>query len=204
MLSSLRRTIPQLFFVKRVPKLYVPLDYKRPAKDADYEAQLDENGFISKAFFREADLNSYPTLRQDLADLEEHLMPTFWEFNQKALHHQNRFYLYQWIFMVGAFATTLLGALTTYTYTITPDGGDWANIAGIATAVLAGLITFFNVLSEQNAPQKRWAKSRRLTEELRTNYFRYLAHLPPFEKEDRVNQMRKVVIAIRRKENENV
>jgi Protein of unknown function (DUF4231) len=193
-----------LFFRKRRPKLSVDRDYKRPASTKDYETALDNDGFIAKTYWRENDLNMFPTIDQDLKDLEEHLMPAFWEFNQKALHHQNRFYLYQWIMMFGAFGTTFLGALTTYAFAKDGDGSTWTVLFGILTGVLAAILTVFNVLSEQNAPQKRWAKARRLTEELRTNYYRYLAHLAPYNGADRIQQMRRFVVAIRRKENENV
>jgi hypothetical protein len=102
--------------------------------------------------------------------------------------------------MGGALLTTLLGALTTYAYTLQADGGMFANVAGLMTAVVSGITAYFNYVSDQGSPQKRWAKTRRLTEELRTNYYRYLAHLQPYHEADRVQQMRRMVIQVRRKE----
>jgi hypothetical protein len=191
--------VRNLFFFKRMPKPHVPSKWKRPSAEADYEMQKDWEGFVSPLFWKKDDLTKYPTLKQDLEDLDEHLLPAFWEFNQKAKHYQNRFYLYQWIFMGGALLTTFLGALTTYTYTL-DNARDFPEIAGIMTALVSGVTAYFNYVSDQGSPQKRWAKTRRLTEELRTNYYRYLAHLQPYHETDRVQQMRKMVITVRRKE----
>jgi len=202
MVRALRNT-KNLFFIKRLPKLHVPYEWKKHQHERDYQLVVNNEGFISPVLWQDHDINKYPTLKQDLADLDEYLLPAFFEFNQKALHYQNRFYLYQWVFMGGAFVTTLFGALTTYAYTLSEDGGMAATVFGISTAIVSGLTAYFNILSEQNSPQRRWAKSRRLAEELRMNYFRYLAHLEPFEKEDRVQQMRRLIIDVRRKENEN-
>jgi len=195
--------VRNLFFFKRMPKPHVASKWKRPSADADYEMEKDWEGFVSPLYWQDDDLSKYPTIKQDLDDLDEHLLPAFWEFNQKAKHFQNRFYLYQWIFMGGALLTTLLGALTTYAYTREVDGGMFANVAGIMTAVVSGITAYFNYVSDQGSPQKRWAKTRRLTEELRTNYYRYLAHLQPYNEADRVQQMRRMVISVRRKEIDN-
>ena len=189
-----------LFFIKRMPKPHISAKWKHPQKDTVYEKIKDDEGFVSPVYWKSDDLNKYPTLKQDLEDLDEHLMPVFWDFNQKAKHFQNRFYFYQWIFMGGALLTTLLGALTTYAYTREVDGGMFANVAGIMTAIVSGITAYFNYVSDQGSPQKRWAKTRRLTEELRTNYYRYLAHLEPYHEADRVDQMRRMIIEVRRKE----
>ena len=192
--------VGNLFFLKRMPKVHIPSKWTAPASADAYEQAKDWEGFVSPVYWKNDDLSKYPTIKQDLDDLDEHLMPAFWEFNQRAKHFQNRFYFYQWIFMGGALLTTLLGALTTYAYTLEADGGMFANIAGIMTALVSGITAYFNYVSDQGSPQKRWAKTRRLTEELRTNYYRYLAHLQPYHEADRTQQLRKMVISVRRKE----
>jgi hypothetical protein len=195
--------LPQLFFIKRRPKPHIPRDWHKPKEGKAYDELLHREGFITNRFWDADNLEMSPTIRQDLADLDEHLLPAFWYFNQKAQHYQNRFYLYQWIFMTGAFMTTVLGATTTYLYGVYPDGATVSTLSGVATATMAGFITFFNVLYEQGKPQTRWANTRRLTEELRTTYFKYLGHIAPFDTPDRLQLMRQIVIAIRRKENQN-
>lgn len=203
MAKKKRAKIRNLFFIKRIPRFHVPADFEIPDDEDQYHQMLEWDGFISPRFWKEHNLNDYPTIKQDLSDLEEHLLPAFLEFNQKARHYQNRFYLYQWVFMGGAFITTLLGALTTYFYTWDIDGSTLTRIFGVLTALVSGSTAYFNVLSDQGNPQKRWAKTRRLAEDLRMSYFSYIAHLPPYDTDERVQKLREHVISIRRKENEN-
>lgn len=202
-MSQLFRETRNLFFIRRLPKPHVSQEWQRPRTQEAFQDLLEYEGFISMRHWKANDLTQMATLKQDLEDLEEHLVPAFFEFNQKALHYQNRYILYQWVFMFGAFITTLLGALTTYAYTLSDDGGMAANVFGIMTAIVSGTSAYFNFVSDQGSPQRRWAKARRLAEELRMNYYRYLAHLEPFDKDDRVQQMRRMVIDIRRKEFQN-
>lgn len=197
-----------LFFIRRRPKLGVPIDWTKPS-DAEYQTLLEYEGFISPRSWKDDNIDDFPMLKQDLADLQQHMMEYFWELNQKALHYQNQFYLYQWVFMFGALATTALGAFTTYAYTI--DGANdklfdiitAPQLFGIFTAIVSGVTAFFNVISNQSAPQARWATARRLAEELRVTYYRYIARLAPFDGADRVQKLRQHILTVRRKENES-
>jgi hypothetical protein len=206
----------------------------------DLQQILDKDGFVSSALWQQHDINQHPVIAQDLRDLEQHLVPTFYEFSQKASYFQNRYYLYQWVFIWGAFLTTLFGTLTTYVYSpsftaqATPEVQATPSLAqpdaetaqaaplesqavarlgepntlsqlfGYLTALVGAVTAFFTALSNRGEPQKRWAKNRRLTEELRMQYFKYLAHLPPFDKPDRVQRLRELVVDSRIKEQENV
>jgi hypothetical protein len=194
-----------LFFIKRVPKISgVELYWKRPSNETDYQRLLDQEGFISPPFWKQNDLLGQPVIKQDLSDLEEHLLPAFWEINQRAKYYQNSFYYYQWVFMLGAFFTTVLGAATTLAYTLGGDAERYLTVGlGLMTMIISGALGAFATLNEQMSPQKRWANNRRLAEELRTTYFKYLAHLSPFDTPDRVQEMRRAVLQVRRKENEN-
>ena len=195
----------ELFFIRRRPALSKPLEWERPKSDAEYATALEWEGMISSRLWENEDASQHPVFKQDLDDLEQHLLPVFWEFNAKALHFQNRYYFYQWVFMWGAWITTLLGALTTYAYTNqTMLDNSLPQIFGFITALVSGITAFFNVMSTQGLPQQRWAKTRRLTEELRMAYYKYLAHLEPFHAEDRIQVMRRFVISVRKKEFENV
>jgi len=205
-MASLFSNLRHLFFVKRIPSLHIPEDHE-PVTDTNnpaYQQELEWQGFISHESLSPAEREQVPTLKQDLGDLEEHLMPAFWEFNQKAKHHQNRYYLYQWLFMGGAFVSTLSGTLTTYSYVVSGEENNLVAIfLGILTMLASFVTTLFTYMSQANNPQKRWAKARRLTEELRMNYFLYLSHIKPYDGDDRLFQMRRFVIDIRRKENDN-
>jgi len=81
---------------------------------------------------------------------------------------------------------------------------NWQQVFSIITAIIGALTAFFTALSNRHEPQKRWGKTRRLTEELRMHYFTYLSHLAPYDTADRVQVMRENVIDIRVKEQENV
>jgi len=197
---------PLLFFIKRRPKLTIPLEFGlTDPKHPLYQSNIEKEGFLSINSLKKAvpdiDLNNFPTLAQDMRDLEQYLLPVFFEFNQGALHYQNRFYLSQWVFLIGAFATTVSGAVTTWAYSL--EGSDLPAILGIVTAIISAVTTFFSFIYEQTSPQKRWTQSRRLAEELRTNYFKYLSHTKPYDVPDkRLDELRRLVLAIRRKGNE--
>ncbi|MBI5666713.1 MAG: DUF4231 domain-containing protein [Chloroflexi bacterium] len=235
--QSLRR---DLFFFRRRPKLRgISMDWN-PVEGDDLQQMLESDGFVSDSLWQQYDISRHPVIAQDLRDLRQHLIPTFYEFSQKAKYFQNRYYLYQWVFIWGAFLTTVFGTLTTYAYnpfaaiqtapaavteaTAAPGqpgaadapaasslftaqaggGTTWSRLFGYLTAILGAVTAFFTALSNRGEPQKRWAKNRRLTEELRMHYFKYLAHLPPYDKPDRVQRLREFVIDSRIKEQENV
>lgn len=201
--------ISDLFFFKRRPRLRgVPLDWERPADDTAYQKLINDEGFVTNDYWKDDDINNYPIIAQDLADLDQYLLPTFFEFSQKSKYFQNQFYLYQWVFIWGAFLTTVLGALASITYITNPIGSNPGGIStqqlfSYLTAIVGAVTAFITALSNRGEPLKRWGKTRRLAEELRMNYFNYLSHLPPYDKPDRVQKLREMVIDIRVKEQEN-
>jgi len=205
----------ELFFIKRRPRLRgIPLNWEQPATEDDFQKLIRNEGFVSwKLWDGPEDVSQHPILLRDLKDLEQYLLPSFFEFSQKSKYYQNRFYLYQWIFVVGAFTTTVFGTIAAL-FTI-PAGTEvvatsvltnnvnWQQIASIATAVVGAVTAFITTLSNRGDPQKRWGKTRRLTEELRFHYFTYLSHMEPYHTSDRLQKMRRNVIDIRVKEQEN-
>jgi len=196
--------ISDLFFFRRRPRLRgIPMDWERPAAEAAYQKLIDEEGFVSNQFWSQDDINQHPIVAQDLADLDQYLLPSFFEFSQKSKYFQNQFYLYQWIFIWGAFLTTVLGALASIFYVATGQDSI-QQFFSYMTAIVGAVTAFITALSNRGEPLKRWGKTRRLAEELRMNYFNYLSHLPPYDKPDRVQKLREMVINIRVKEQENV
>jgi len=197
----------------------VEKEWKRPQDEAAYQELLYNEGFITPDFWDADDLNDYPAIRQDLSDLEEYLLPTFWEYNQKARYYQKSYYFYQWIFIIGAFLTTAFGTLTTY-FTVEQGSAvtlfgvryDTVNLLGISTSytmvsmfslmttIVSAITSYFTLLSNQGEPRKRWANYRRLTEELRMLYFKFISRLPPYDKNTRVDKLRHRVIEIREQE----
>lgn len=201
--------IKGLFFVRRRPKWNVPIEWTRP-DDTVYQKALEIEGFISPAHWKTDNIDDFPLLKQDLADIEQHMMDYFWELSQKAHHYQNMFYWHQWVFTFGALITTLLGALTTYAYTFNNGAGvdimegmTVPQVLGVLTAIVSAVTAFYNVISNQSAPQARWTRARRLTEELRVTYYRYITRQAPFDGTDRVKKLRQHILTVRRKENED-
>lgn len=200
--------IQDLFFLKRRPRLRgVSIDWDPPTDAAGYQKLLNDEGFVSNQYWKDDDINNHPIIAQDLADLDEYLLPTFFEFSQKSKYYQNQFYLYQWVFIWGAFLTTVLGALASIFYLASPGtvttGLSIQQFFSYLTAVVGAVTAFITALSNRGSPLKHWGKTRRLAEELRMNYFNYLSHLSPYHEMDRVQKLRETVINIRVKEQEN-
>jgi len=210
--KNLRNTYKRSFFIRRRPKWNISKEWVRP-DDATYRQELFWQGFITVEYWSDDDLSEYPLIMQDLDDLEEYLLPVFWEFNQKSKYYQNNFYKYQWIFTLGAFFTTILAVLTGY-YGGLPEGdarfflivleqNTLVNIFGSATTVISAITTYYTVLSNQGEPRKRWASYRRLAEELRMIYFLYVSRMAPYERANRIDVLRRRVLELRRQEKEN-
>lgn len=209
----------QLFFNRRRPQLRaLPKDWERPADEDDYQKLIHADGFVSPKYWEDDDLSQYPVIVHDANDLAEHLLPTYFSYSQMSKHYQDRFYYYQWVFVIGAFLTTVFGSIATLLY-IPPNLSvlatqaaersqaasaiNWQQVFSIITAIIGALTAFFTALSNRHEPQKRWGRTRRLTEELRMHYFTYLSHMPPYDTENRVEIMRANVVDIRVKEQQN-
>lgn len=202
------RRYQDLFFFRRRPRRNIPIEWERPADEADYQRLLDWEGFVSHDVWQENygdDISNHPVVAQDLADLDQHLLPTFFQLNQKAKYYQNVYYYYQWIFVWGAFLTTLLGTMAAFTADPTSTGLEsyLSRFLSIMTAIVGATTAYFTALSNRGRPNERWAKTRTLAEELRTEYFKYLAHLAPYDKPDRVQILRTNVVEVRVKEQES-
>ncbi|MCA0456757.1 MAG: DUF4231 domain-containing protein [Chloroflexi bacterium] len=210
----------ELFFNRRRPHLRaLPKDWQMPDSDDAYQKQIHDDGFVSPKYWSDDDLSQYPVIVHDAYDLAEYLLPSYFEYSQKSKHYQDRFYFYQWVFVIGAFLTTVAGAIATLLY-IPPNLSvaatavaeqsqnlnviNWQQVFSIITAIIGTITTIYTALSNRHEPQKRWGKTRRLTEELRMHYFTYLSHMEPYNTADRLQRLRENVINIRVKEQENV
>lgn len=212
LISSAMSVMKQSFIFRRRPNWSMSKEWSHPPEE-DYQLMMHWEGFISPDHWTEDNIEDYPLVMQDLADLEEYLMPTFWDFNQRAIYYQNNYYKYQWVFMLGAFFTTVLAVLTGYYggldkttarfLIIEANTNDWINLFGVLTATVSAITTYYTMLSNHGEPRKRWTGYRRLTEELRMTYFKFLSRTEPFDREDRVDKLRKRVLDLRRQEEEN-
>lgn len=189
-----------LFITRRHPFRDIPSEYtpdtdKNPDK---YIKKLNDEGFVTA---ESSELADYPGITHDLEHLEKHLLPIFWIFDQKAKHYQNVFYHHQWSFILGAFITTVAAILTNSSRPM--EGGDASNfhtIIGIVTIITSLWTTYAAIMTNHNQPRKRWINYRRLAEDLRMTYYKYLSHIEPFNNEDRTQKLRRHVLEIRKKE----
>jgi hypothetical protein len=83
------------------------------------------------------------------------------------------------------------------------DAATMRQLFGLLTTIVGAVTSYFTLVSQQGEPRQRWGKYRRLTEELRMTYFRFLSHLEPYHQANRVNKLRVSVQEIREKAQEN-
>lgn len=195
----------RLFFIRRVPFRKVEREWRRPA-DKEYQQSLLDQGFISAELVHGP---MSPELEADVRELEQHLLPHFWRVNQEAKYFQNRYYQYQWVFILAAFTTTALAAISVLLYAQGwqhgTDTGTFlgtikaTEILGFLTALISGTAATVSFLDANQTPQNRWFKARAQAESLRSLYFLYLARQNPFNLEagrNRVQRLRRKVIDV--------
>lgn len=179
--ASASRQQPKYFFLNRRPKLRgVPREAVPDSSTAGYQKRLADEGFIA--------LNDWPqatqALREDVRELEQYLMPSFWRMDQLARYYQNRHYLYQWIFILSAFLTTAFSAISVFLNGTTQDVSlglfDLTDLLAGLTVAVSGIAAMVSFLNANQAPQQNWFKARAKAESLRSLYFTFMARRPPF------------------------
>ena len=206
-----KRGFWHLLKLMMIPRRQQPKEWVAPDKDEEYEQDLYYEGFIVPDRWKDDELTRYPAIMADLELLDKYLLPAFWNFNQKARHYQSRYYYYQRIFIIGAFLTTVISVVNSFVHATefsTIPGliisKEMINIfLGICTAIISARATYYTLLANYGEPRQRWARYRRLTEELRMLYFKFLGRLEPFNTKDRVTLLRQRVLEIRQQEQEN-
>ncbi|MEO1166719.1 MAG: DUF4231 domain-containing protein [Chloroflexota bacterium] len=185
--------------------------------------QALHDALTSKYNIGDVSLQQFPSVIADLKILERYLMPVFWDFNQKASHFQSRYYYYQRIFLVAALLTTLISVLNSYIHGLPVDIVDGVKILGlklpdatqldllgqlnfflgVCTAIISARASYYTLLANYGEPRQRWAQYRRLTEELRIVYFKFLAHLGNYKGPNRVTALRNKVYELRKEETQD-
>jgi hypothetical protein len=227
------RNAKDLFFIRRAPKwLGLAKEWEAPQTEEAYQDLLAWDDFLSAKDLPPEEAAKHPVIGQDITDLRQYLIPTFYEMSQKSKYYQNMYYFYQWIFIIGAFFTTVFGTLATFyvpssettavvtsaapeatqqagaesvqssTVTTTSVGGNTglSQFFGIFTAIIGAMTAFTTTLSNRHDPQKRWGNTRRLAEEMRMHYYKYVSHQPPYDGGDRVSKLRENVQKIKEQE----
>lgn len=184
------------FFLRRYPRLRVARTWVRPPT-ADYQALLKREGLISADM---VDTEGSKALRDDVAELEEHLLPHLWRLNQQALFYQNHYYLYQWTFIITTFFTTALAAFTVYAYDSNADVSlglfHLTDLLGVLTAIISAIAAGVSYMGANETPQQKWYNARTKTENLRSLYFLFLARQTPFAIEDTAERVRQLQLKV--------
>ncbi len=199
-----KKSRKRLLFVYKIPFRSVPREWQRPESDADYSQALEDQGFIT---VRMVGRRMTKELAADLRELEQHLLPDFWEQDQLANYYQNLHFRYQWLFIIATFFTTALAAVNVWLYAQGWQGYRpfgfvrWTELLGIAAAAVSGLAAAVSFLNANQRPQKHWFEARAKAENLRSLYFLFLARQSPFnypDAGDRVQVLRQKVVDVLR------
>jgi Protein of unknown function (DUF4231) len=124
-----------------------------------------------------------PALAEDFGILERELLPDFYELDEGALQAQNTFRLTQIFVIVGGATTTLLGAVQAAL------GGGVTEI-GIAEALVAGMLAAAVAYVRGRQAQREYFTTRLKAEQLRSEYFLFLARVPPYDMDDDDERLR--------------
>lgn len=154
--------LPQLKFRPETPDVIAPL------VDMD---ELEE-------LLRNADPASAERIRNDVRFLEYELLRLFRQRDHTAKKQQNRYRKYQLSYIGLATIATLIGGLQAIALSNSPNTiAIWA----FAETVIALIATFLATIGGRETPLPLWITNRRRAEQLRREYFRFLANLPPYD-----------------------
>lgn len=161
--------IQEMPFFFRVP----PLDENFTLiKDGDLEA-LFERDKIDPAVAEQ--------IRADLTFLDHELLRLFRNRDHNAKLHQNRYRLYQILYIMLAALAGMLGAFQAVAI---KDSPGLVPLFAFGETIIASIVTFLATLSGREASFPLWLNNRRSAELMRREMFRFLAHLPPYDKLD--------------------
>lgn len=124
-----------------------------------------------------------PALAEDLGILDRELLPEFYKLDEGALQAQNTFRLTQIFVIVGGATATLLGAVQAAL------GGGVSEI-GIAEAFVAGMLGAAVAYVRGRQAQREYFTTRLKAERLRSEYFLFLARVPPYDMDDDEERLR--------------
>ncbi|MFO7321131.1 MAG: DUF4231 domain-containing protein [Chloroflexota bacterium] len=131
-------------------------------------------------------------VKEDIRFLEYELLRLFRQRDHAAKKHQNRYRKYQLAFVLLASLATLIGSLQALSLASNPQ---IMPVFAFGETVVALLATFLATISGRESPMPLWITNRRRAEQLRREYFRYLANLPPY---DEVEGYRRAMLLSRR------
>ncbi len=186
-----------LFFIRRLPKLGFPREYQRPADAESYRKRLIRSGFITlEDIARHNKDNGLPegALKRLRADaqfmLEEPIsqiadasfVDRLYQFDHDALYYQNSYYWFNWVFIIGAFITTIMSVIGVLSPRFDPSG-TLGGFAWLITAVCGVITAAASALNQSRRPQLRWFVNRRKAEAMRRHYYLFITRAEPYSGE---------------------
>jgi len=117
-------------------------------------------------------------LESDIQHLDHELLRLFRVRDYQAKFQQNRYRQYQIAYMLLATAATVAGSLLAISLRDTPQS---APFWGLVETLIALGATFLSALSTRESPLPLWIENRRIAEQLRREYFRFLMDLEPYD-----------------------
>lgn len=131
-------------------------------------------------------------IREDMVNLDQEILRYFRGLDHAAKFNQNRYRKFQLLYIIFATMATGFGAGQALSLYSSPN---WAPIWGGLEVAVAAFVTFLATIVSPENPLEGWMKNRKRAEQLRREYFRYLANLEPYDMLDPV--ARQLVLARR-------
>lgn len=139
--------------------------------DADVKSLLD-------AYDIAHDAPAAQRVWDDMTVLNEELMPIFRERDHVAKREQNRYRLYQLSFLLLATAATAIGSFQVWAL---QSAQEMILVFGLFETFIALLTVFVSTLMGNRQPLGEWLENRRLAEQLRREYYRFLTDSQPYD-----------------------
>ncbi|MBZ0293446.1 MAG: DUF4231 domain-containing protein [Anaerolineae bacterium] len=127
---------------------------------------------------KKADPEAIEKIQADLDFLDHELLRLFRERDHQAKYDQNRYRLYQILFMLLAAIATIIGSIQAL---LMNGQADLVPFFSLIETMIALGTTYLATISGREAPLPSWLNNRRRAESLRREYFRYLVNLPPYD-----------------------
>ncbi len=145
------------------------------------ETPNEKYQLIDRQKLEEELVNQDPTaierIKEDLDFMDHELLRLFRQRDYSASYQQNRYRLYQILFMVLATFATLIGSLQA----LTLDGNpNMVPFFALLETIVALLTTYLATISGREPPLPLWLTNRHRAENLRREYFRFLMNTPPY------------------------
>jgi len=134
--------------------------------------------------------SQYPAFQEDFKILEERLMPTFRELDNRALSRQNR---YRWLYIILIFGGAMVAILGIVQLAFIEV--SWI---GIGEALVAIVLLLATTIQERFNDHESYLTARLAAERLRSEYFLFLGRRGQYEdKQNRVKKLKQQVLVIK-------